>query len=527
MTNYAGIFSPNTTPQTEQARANQEQNNAGGFTFVVDVWKRLDRFLILGAEGGSYYVGEKQLVKENAHAALEAIAADGVRVVNRIVEISTEGRAPKQDPAIFVLALAAAYGNPATKAAAYVAVEKVCRIGTHLFQFVEQLKGLRGWSRGLRTAVSRFYINRNPDQLALQVIKYRNRNGYTHRDVMRLAHPSGNLEQNQIFAYVVARDSGKEFQMPLNSMIAAFEAVQKTTDVKTAVGLIKAHRLPWEALPTQFLNEKEIWEALLPSMGITAMIRNLGKMSKLGLFTGNLLNKNTSYVVTTLQNPEEIKKSRVHPIQILIGMKTYASGRGFKGDSTWEVSAPIVDALNNAFYLAFKNVTPSGKRILIGLDVSGSMDSKINNSNLSHREAVSAMALVTAATEQTYGIMAFSDRFVQLSITPSMRLDQVLEMTKGLPFQRTDCSLPIEYAIENKLMVDVFVVYTDNETYAGKRHPFQALKEYRQKFNRNAKMVVCATEASRSTIADPSDAGMLDLVGFDSSVPAVIADFIR
>jgi 60 kDa SS-A/Ro ribonucleoprotein len=29
------------------------------------------------------------------------------------------------------------------------------------------------------------------------------------------------------------------------------------------------------------------------------------------------------------------------------------------------------------------------------------------------------------------------------------------------------------------------------------------------------------------TIADPNDAGMLDVVGFDSSAPAIMSDFIR
>jgi 60 kDa SS-A/Ro ribonucleoprotein len=29
------------------------------------------------------------------------------------------------------------------------------------------------------------------------------------------------------------------------------------------------------------------------------------------------------------------------------------------------------------------------------------------------------------------------------------------------------------------------------------------------------------------TIADPNDRGMLDLVGFDATVPAVIRDFVR
>jgi hypothetical protein len=89
----------------------RSRNSAGGFAFAVDDWTRLDRFLILGSEGGSYYATEREADAENAAAVLRCIAADGARVVARIVEISDEGRAPKNDPALFALALAAKLGD--------------------------------------------------------------------------------------------------------------------------------------------------------------------------------------------------------------------------------------------------------------------------------------------------------------------------------------------------------------------------------------------------------------------------------
>ena len=30
------------------------ENNAGGFVFKLDEWKQLERFLILGSEGGTF-----------------------------------------------------------------------------------------------------------------------------------------------------------------------------------------------------------------------------------------------------------------------------------------------------------------------------------------------------------------------------------------------------------------------------------------------------------------------------------------
>ena len=90
----------------------------------------------------------------------------------------------------------------------------------------------------------------------------------------------------------------------------------------------------------------------------------------------------------------------------------------------------------------------------------------------------------------------------------------------------TDCAQPMIYAKTKKLEVDTFIVYTDNETWAGKIPPSQALKDYRQSSGINAKLIVCGMSANSFTIADPNDAGMLDMAGFDSAAPAIIRSFV-
>ncbi len=83
------------------------------------------------------------------------------------------------------------------------------------------------------------------------------------------------------------------------------------------------------------------------------------------------------------------------------------------------------------------------------------------------------------------------------------------------------------HALANGWEVDTFVVYTDNETWAGTIHPVQALQRYRQEAGIPAKLIVVGMTATGFSIADPSDAGMLDVVGFDASAPAVMADFSK
>jgi len=59
----------------------------------------------------------------------------------------------------------------------------------------------------------------------------------------------------------------------------------------------------------------------------------------------------------------------------------------------------------------------------------------------------------------------------------------------------------------------------------GKLHPSQALREYRERLGIPAKLVVVAMTATRFSIADPDDAGMLDVVGLDVSTPQLITQF--
>lgn len=540
------------TPQTEAIRgreADMSANNAGGFSFVLDDWARLDRFLILGSEGGTYYVGERKLTRDNAAAIERAIKADGPRVVRRVVEISDAGRAPKNDPALFVLAMAAGLGNDDTRKAALDALPKVARIGTHLFHFVEYVEGFRGWGRGLRRSVANWYLGMPPERLALQAVKYGQRDGWSHRDLLRLTHPlAGDMSKRALFDWI-AHPEKPEAVSAVRGAFPLIDAVYglKTSTTKEAARLIRKHSIPREAVPTEMLNSVEVWDALLAEMPMTAMIRNLGKMAAIGLVKP--LSEAARHVADQLGDETALRKARVHPLALLMAEKTYAQGHGERGKLSWRPVPAVVDALDRAFYKAFKAVEPTGKRILLALDVSGSMDSGgIAGTSLTPREGAGAMVLVTAATESNHHIVGFTSGAANewnsgarsrwgarlgnsglspIGISPRMRLDTVCEGMRNLPMGGTDCALPILYASANKIEADAFVIYTDNETWHGNIHPAEALRRYRDETGIAAKLIVVGMTATEFSIADPKDAGMLDVAGFDAGAPAVMADFIR
>lgn len=521
--------------QREQARPDQVVNNAGGYVFQVDDWARLHRFMILGSEGGTYYASERKLTKDNAAVVQRLIATDGVGLVRRVVELSESGRAPKNDPAILALAMAAKLGDAATRAAALGAVARVCRIGTHLYHFAAFVNQLGGWGRGTRSAIAGWFNGKPVNDLAYQLVKYQQRDGWSARDLLRLAHVKpATSAHNALYRWACGTETPAERRhvecaAEPPAIVGAFIELHHTEiDPKRAIALIGEHRMPHEAVPSQLLNRADVWEALLPHMGMTALIKSLAKMTKAGLIAP--LAACLPDICRRLTDPAALAKARVHPIQLLSALRTYATGRSVRGESTWTPVRQVVDALDAGFYAAFQTVEPTGKPTLLALDVSGSMaDGEVGGiPGLSPREASAAMALVTAAREPRYHIMGFSHRFVELKISPRMRLSDATRVISGLPFESTDCSLPMIWAQSNPgAGVESMAVYTDNETYHGRVHPFQALKSYRQSSGLPAKLAVVALTATQFTIADPNDAGMLDFVGFDAAAPALMADFFR
>jgi len=550
-------YSTRRTPQSQPIPGSaQKDNSAGGYSWAVDDWMRLDRFLILGTEGGSFYAGERKLTVDSAEAVRRCIAADGPRVVTRVLEISQSGRAPSNDPAVFVLAMCAKLGSNETRKLAFAALPKVCRIGTHLMHFADFAEAFGGWGRGMRRAVAHWYNGKPADRLAYQLVKYQSRDGWSNRDLLRLSHARpATPAHDRLYRWVVrgelgpvaadvANDAVSDSAHVLDdagtagiAMVEAVEAAKRAQTAAEIIRLIDDSGLPRESIPTVWLGEPGVWAALLRRMPLGAMLRNLATMTRVGLLGS--MSEATRTVVARLRDTEHLQRARVHPIGVLSALLTYQSGRGVRGKHTWSPVTAIVDALDGAFYRTFHTVEPTGKRLLLGLDVSGSMGwgTIAGVPTLTPRVASAAMALVSAATEDRFGAVAFTggqwrgssspDALTELSISPRQRLDDVVRRVERLSMGPTDCALPMRWALANKQDVDTFIVYTDSETWYGDIHPAQALREYRQQTGIPAKLVVVGMVANGFSIADPNDAGMLDVVGFDTATPSVISDFAR
>lgn len=328
----------------------------------------------------------------------------------------------------------------------------------------------------------------------------------------------------------------------LSAILEMEACTTSVSDLYKAIKLVRDHGLVREQIPTHLLNSSDIWKELLMSKGangkqtgmpLEAMTRNLGKFSSLPNFMGQ---ENTNTICARLASEEDIQRSRIHPFKVLVASRIYGMGKALKGTLSWTVSYQVRDQLTTTFLRSFKNVVPTGLRYMAALDVSGSMSAMCMGSPaITCREASAALALVLYETEPHVYVRGFSAAQVPGAgfynfdpyVRHGMTLEQFIKATNA-PFGATDCSLPMRRAIQENLDVDVFIIMTDNETFAGPMHPQVALENYRKHANKpNAKLIVVGMTANCLTIADPNDRNTLNLAGFDASMPEIIAMFVR
>jgi len=527
MSKYVELAEKNAkvTPQTVKTpgRNDEVKNVSGGFVFEITDWNKLERFLILGTEGGSFYVNEKDMTKQSCSVLDKLLKTDHVKVIDLIAKISDENLCIKNDTCVFALASAAVSLTGEARRYALSKIQTVCRASTDFFSFVDSYKKMGGgFGSSVTKALGKWYTDKSADSLSNQLIKYRQRNGWTHSDVLRLSHPKPLTDAHNLL-FKFAKD---EALVPANSGIRNIDAYFAAKSAKTEKEICKLvldNSLPREAIPNQWLNSPKVWEALLQDMPATAFIRNLGIMSGHGIFSA--LSEAEKLAVKKLSDTKWLTKSRVHPLTILLANKIYGSGRSVQGSSSWSINKRVQDALWSAFYSSFDSVEPTSDNYLLGVDVSTSMTWVTVNGQplLTAAEAAVALAMVLNKMNENSLIMGFSHNFIDLNLTWRDDFRELHRKVFNLGFGATNCALPMQYALQNKIPIDKFVIITDNETNTGSIKPTQALSQYRNKMDRNSGLVVCATSVNGFTIADPKDPKQLDICGFSPVVPKIIA----
>jgi 60 kDa SS-A/Ro ribonucleoprotein len=517
------------TPQNQPIpgrEAEMIQGRSGGYMFDAGIWQILRRCLLIGTAQSTYYADyadKKELTQDFIEVIKQAVAEDASRVAEEILYAS-DGHSINNSAPILALVLLSMGETPAAKKAFLEIFSQVVRTGSHFYEWLNYTKSMRGFGKVIREAGTAWLSREDVRALAYQLLKYQQRHGFQHRDALRLFHVRPpTVDHDRLFKWAVSGWEGlPEYNTDdVLAQIWWYEWLKRHPEQTHEA--IAQGRLTHEMCAPVGKMDKAAWQLLFNEMPIGAMLRNLGSLTQLDVLRADS-RENLDRLEAVLNNKNHLRRGRIHPIDVLKALKTYKSGgKVGRSQKTWTPVPRIVDILEKALELSFDVVEPTNKVFLHAVDISGSMSCGVVGSvGLTCCEIAATMALVTAKAEKNYEIRGFSTQFIDLGISRRDSFSSALKKASSNNFGATDASVAYDWAIKNRFKADVICFWTDNESWAGRKHPSVALKEYREKINPNVKAVYVTLTPYRISLVDPKDQQSWDLAGFDPGVPRLI-----
>jgi len=615
-------------------------NASGSAMHTMEPLKALDMLLRMGIIGTNMYASIGERTQDALGVIQLAIAKDPLGSVKVVKEVLGHEYEPGKFRSLALrdsmphLAYAMLLSNPdvEVRRAAAIIFNQVIHTGEDLLDMLATLWGTHeaeplakekqtspthtkreGNLRGMGSIVQRCFRNWLAQPIgfvAYQLTKYNNRHSFAVPDLIKLVRPKPiSAEHSLLFQWLLARASKEcppeklaaleaEVKSKISGMPAAAIAIRETNLLVKAlsdeakadaikVKAIKTSRAVREIVPTEWY-DKAVWTALLDDMPTTALLRNLGQMSKQGVFgTQQYPDKGAIKVAyDKLVNRDIITHSRVHPLRVLIAQRSYGMGHSQaanaarKSDYAWPVFPKLLEAVEVAFELSFGNVKSTAKTVLFAHDISRSMSfegsaavswdasralgipvdqlyaTEIENQRKYGRQyglgmitaselvGVIAMILMRKSANMIHTVFSIKDPardmaltrwnlpennlLLRSPLTPASSLADFDALSKTNVFGATNLSLPIDYCLQNNLYPDAIVIGTDYEMNCG-RQPMEAMNELRKAAKKPIKFIVAATSLPRlpGSIVDQFDANCLDVAGASADVATVIQEFIQ
>ncbi len=516
------------TPQTQPIPGRESEmirGKSSGYMFEAGIWQTLRRCLLIGTGNGSYYATKWELTNDFVDVLEKAIAEDPDRVAQEIAYAS-DGRSINNSAPIWALVLLSMGETPAAKKAFQSIFPQVVRTASHFYEWMSYTKSVRGFGKIVRAAGQNWLAQGDTKALAYQLLKYQQRHGFSNRDALRLFHAKPQTEDRDLlFKWVTNGWDTLPAEPPAAALnqIWWYEWLKRNPD-RTPEAISKG-RLTHEMAAPVGKMDIAAWQLLFEDMPIGALLRNLGSLTEIGIFAYSKRCKhNIDRVEKILNSKDHLRKGRIHPIDVLKALKTYKSGGSLgKSSKTWTPVARIVDILETALEMSFDAIEPTGKVFMHAVDISGSMSYySVSSINLTCCEIATTMALASAKAEKNYAIRGFSTSFIDLKINRSDSFSSAIQKASDLNFGGTDASSAYKWMIKHNFYADIICFWTDCESWAGSQHPTQALAEYRQKVNPDAKAIYISLVPNNISLVDPKDPNSWDIAGFDPSTPRLI-----
>jgi 60 kDa SS-A/Ro ribonucleoprotein len=331
-------------------------------------------------------------------------------------------------------------------------------------------------------------------------------------DVVKMVHPRPrDAERDALYAYLVGRDFRPE---ALPAVVREFEAF-KAGD-RAAVPDV-----PFQMLTALDLGAAE-WTAIARRAPWQMTRMNLNTFARHGVFAQPGM---TKLVARRLANPEQVKKARVFPYQLMVAYVNAGGG----------VPAAVRDALQDAMEVAISNVPRVEGKVYVCPDVSGSMQSPVTGYRKGSTTAVRCVdvaALVAAAVVRRNPraeVLPFEHEVVSgLQLNPRDSVMTNAQKLASVGGGGTNCSAPLRLLNQRKAEGDLVLYVSDNESWVDARagRGTATMQEWSAFKRRNprAKMV-CVDVQPYKTVQANGPADVLNVGGFSDEVFRVVADF--
>ena len=307
--------------------------------------------------------------------------------------------------------------------------------------------------RGVADAAIRLYNERS-------LIKYDGGDkAIRFGDIIDLTHPEAKAPwQSALFKYALD-DRHKRAPLPwtevqstlptVSGNAAAMAMDDESFRTMFSAAFVEKNGLTWEQASSKYGKlDAKFWEAMIPNMGIFALVRNLRN------FEDAEISKATADIVRAkLEDEETIRKSRMFPLRF---MAAYTATK----------SLTFARELEAAINLSVSNVPALPGKTLVLVDISGSMDAAMSaKSDVKRLAIASIFGAALAIRAEKADLVAFSDTTAYI---PVRKNDSVLrtvgELVQALPHGGTQTWQSVQRTYTDH---DRIVIITDEQAHQG------------------------------------------------------------
>ena len=480
-------------------------NLAGGAAYQLGPENALAQYAATGCLNATYYASaEMQL-----DTVLELCKTIPSSFIGKCAVYARKAGHMKDMPAILCAILAARKDSDRTLEQVFF---KTIDNGRMLRTFVQIVRsgmtGRKSFGTRIKRLIRQWLEQRPIDKLFRDSVGEKP----SLADVVKMVHPKPrDAARANFYRYLIGKPVDKN---ELPSPVKEFELFKAgETDVIPDVEFRMLTGLEGRDIPWNSIAHTAPWHA-------TRM--NLNTFQRHGVFKDPSLVK---IVADRLRNPDEIKKARAFPYQLL---SAYKAGQ--------DIPFEIRESLQDAMEIAVANIPSFNGRVAVCVDTSGSMSSPVTGYRGSASSAVRCVdvaALFAASVlrqNKNALIIPFDTTVHTANVNPRDSIMTTANSLAGYGGGGTSCGAALQHLLEKGCEADVVIYFSDNESWVSSRHQLfrgtdmaDLWVKYKQ-YKPTAKLV-CVNLTPDETTQVHEQPEVLNIGGFSDAVWDVIANF--